>query len=247
MYKVTKGVSTIYRWFYGPVIINNDSRDEIYQKLGELLLGLKGKVIGSIHPLDMQESVLDQMSFRKQQWGTFLIDLREDKEKLWSMVDRKSARAMVNKAKEKGVTVNVVTEKDLKEFYDLFIESRTMSNVPLNFYYEDIYEWYILKEAGVIGLLARKDGIPLAASFISTFNNYILESAVCRSRYDAQKQLYGSDLIKWYIIEWGHEHKCDYYDLAGVNPTPSDSKEKGIYGYKSKWGGKFMQYTIYQR
>ena len=43
------------------------------------------------------------------------------------------------------------------------------------------------------------------------------------------------------------EKKYLTFDFAGVNPFPKTKKEKGIYYYASKWGGKLYDYTVYTK
>ena len=39
----------------------------------------------------------------------------------------------------------------------------------------------------------------------------------------------------------------NYYNLAGFNPYPESEKEKGIFNYKKKWGGKKTDYWIIRK
>ncbi len=244
--KVGKGVLPEYRWVYGPVILQRDYRDDIYQKLGELLLQMKGRINGSVHPLDSKPSALDNMGFHRENWGTFLIDLKFSKEKLWSLLDKKSARKNVERSKERGVTVREITDNDLGVYFKLQSEIRSMLNLQ-EYQYEDVTEaWKLLKHVGFTGFLAYQDDRPLSGLLVSTFNGYLNEWGVGRSKYDVDNNLYSQDLIKWNIIEWGHKNGYRYYDLTGVNPKPTDEKEGGIFRYKQKWGGKLVYYTIYK-
>ena len=94
--------------------------------------------------------------------------------------------------------------------------------------------------------LAYYEGKPVGGLGVSSFNNFINEWGVGRSEIDFSKKLYAQDLIKWKIIEWGKENKLNYFDLSGVNPIPSNSKEEGIFRYKKKWGGKQVDLLIIQ-
>ncbi len=244
--KVGKGVLPEYKWVYGPVILQKDYRDAVYQKLGETILQMKGRINGSVHPLDSEPNALDNMGFKKQNWGTFLIDLSLDEEKLWSLIDKRSARKNVERSKGRGVTVREINDNDLAVYFKLQSEIRSMLNL-YKYQYEDVTEaWNFLKRVGFTGFLAYQDDRPLSGLLVSTFNGYLNEWGVGRSKYDADHKLYSQDLIKWHIIAWGHDNGCKYYDLTGVNPKPTDEKELGIFRYKQKWGGKLVYYTIYK-
>ncbi len=243
--KVARDVLPEYRWVYGPVILDKNYRDDIYQKSGQLLLQTKCRVNASIHPLDNKPNALDNMGFQRQNWGTFLIDLKLDKEKLWLSLDKKSARKNVERSRERGVTVREMTYNDLDVYFKLQSEIRSMLNLQ-EYQYEDITEaWKLLTNIGFTGFLAYQDDRPLSGLLVSTFNGYLNEWGVGRSKYDAENNLYSQDLIKWNIIEWGHDNGYKYYDLTGANPKPADEKELGIFRYKQKWGGKLVYYTIY--
>jgi hypothetical protein len=236
-----------YRWTYGPVILQDDYHIEVYRALGSLLSGFEGRINGSTHPLDAHNEELEISGCKKEKWGTFLVDLTLDKQELWQLLEKKAARKNIERAKERGVTVKAMEDSDIPAYYDLLKETREMLDVG-SYNYDDIHDlWHILKDVGFTGFIAYQDGKPLSALLISTFNKYINEWGVARSLYDAENHLYSQDMIKWAIIEWGHDNRCSYYDLTGVNPSPTDEKEKGIFRYKQKWGGRLAYYTMYKR
>jgi len=236
-----------YRWAYGPVILNDEYHNDAYRALGNFLSGLEGRINGTTHPLDSNNEELEIQGCKKEKWGTFLVDLTLDKQELWQLLDKKAARKNIERARERGVTVRAMQDGDLQAYYDLLKETREMLEVGA-YNYDDIYDlWHILKDAGFAGFMAYQDGRPLSGLLISTFNKYINEWGVARSLYDAENHLYSQDVIKWAIIEWGHDNDCSYYDLTGVNPNPTDEKEKGIFRYKQKWGGRLAHYTMHKR
>ncbi len=77
----------------------------------------------------------------------------------------------------------------------------------------------------------------------SSYNGYINEFGIARTKKDSEGKLYSQDLLKWHIIKWGKNNNLKYYDLTGVNPYPQNEKEKGIFRYKEKWGGKLITYN----
>ena len=89
-----------------------------------------------------------------------------------------------------------------------------------------------------------ENNIPIGAIRVSSFNGYINEYSIIRSERDTKEKLYSQDLLKWKIIEWGLENNFSYYDLSGINLNPNNIKEKGIFRYKQKWGGKLTKYNI---
>lgn len=245
--EIGKRIAAQYRWMYGPVIFDADLRNEVYEKLAELLSHLGKTFVGSIHPLDNEPNPFDRLGFKKELLGTFVIDLTKEKEKLWLMLDKKSARKNVERARERKVYVKIIEEDDFHVYFKLLNEHRTSLKVP-TFKFDYIYDlWSLLKNIGFTGFITYQGNVPLGGILISTFNKYLNEWAIARSIYDEQKYLYAQDLLKWYIIEWGHDEGFRYYDLTGVNPIPTDKKEIGIFRYKQKWGGTFYSYPIYKK
>ena len=79
---------------------------------------------------------------------------------------------------------------------------------------------------------------------ITTFNGYVNEFGIVRSKRDYSAKLYSQDLLKWKVIDWSISKNFRYYDLTGVSPNSTNEKELGIYRYKKKWGGELMKYNL---
>ena len=231
----------ILRWMYGPVVFNDEFRNDILTELREYLLSKKSKVIGSEHPLSNLELASLGSPFKLQKWSTFLIDLSEDTSSLWAKLDKHSARKNVERSKKRGVIVKEMNDKDLKNYHTLL--KQTKSKVDWDIEYESVSSiWKSLKPVGFSGFMATLNDIPIGGLLVSSFNNYINEWGVARSELDTSSKLYSQDLLKWKIIEWGISHNFKYYDLTGVNPNSTTEKEAGIFRYKKKWGGKLVEY-----
>lgn len=232
----------IYRWIYGPILIENELGNDIHKEFLRFLIKKKGMVLGSCHPLDNSLKNFNNLSLKMSSWGTFLIDLTQGKESLWSQL-RADAKRRVNYAKKNNIKVKKMREGDLQKYHELLKE--TKSKVGWDIKLEEVSAlWKNLKPVGFSGFIATLDEIPLGGTLVSSFNNYINEWGVARSKEEAIKKANSGDLIRWEIIEWGISNKAQYYDLTGVNPHPENPKEKGIFENKSKWGGKLVEYLI---
>jgi len=97
-----------------------------------------------------------------------------------------------------------------------------------------------------MGFLAKLDNKPVSGISFTSFNGYIIEAGIARSKDDLENNLYSMDLLKWNIIEWGIQNNMKFYDLAGFNPNPISKKEIGIAQYKKKWGGKKYDFFYLQ-
>jgi len=236
----------VCRWIYGPVTFTPEIKNEINLALQKFVQEKNYLVIGSEHPLSKNCFSQMKKSFQITKWGTFLIDLSKDKSTLWQNLDKHSARKNIERSEKRGVFVKeIINEKDLYDYYELLKE--TKSKVSWNVKFEEIsLLWKSLQPVGFTGFLAKLDEIPVGGILVSYFNKHIFEWGVGRSELDYSKKLYSQDLLKWKIIEWGKENKCNYYDLSGVNPNAKTDKEFKIFRYKKKWGGELIQYQMYK-
>jgi len=246
--KFSKFLSKHYMWKSGPVIFNDDYKTEIIESFGNLLVSWKDGFSGSFHPLNHDMDFPEKFRFKRSKLATFIIDLRNDLREILKKTDKKSVQKNIERSQERGVTVTEIqSEKDLLVYYELQKQHRLKSNVS-PYLWKDVVEWYnVLRPIGDKGLLAWYGEIPVGGILFSTFNGYINESGIARSRLDAEKKLYAQDLLRWNIIEWGYRNNCRYYDLTGVKLENRSPKEEGIFRNKKKWGGKLHEYYIFQK
>jgi lipid II:glycine glycyltransferase (peptidoglycan interpeptide bridge formation enzyme) len=240
--KIYKKSNFIYRWIYGPTIFNSEYSNEIKEVLYTFLIKKKVKVSGTEHPLS--SGIFNSLSkpFQLRQWNTFLIDLSHGKTSILERMDKHSTIKNIQRSKNRGVIVKEISLKNLDEYHKILNETKMKVGLTSKLSNLQI-QWNKLGPIGFSGFIAYKDDIPVGGLSYSYFNNYINEWGVARSILDRSKNLYSQDLIKWKIIEWGIEKKCHYYDLTGVYLNSTDSKEKGIFQYKKKWGGKLISYN----
>lgn len=230
-------------WSYGPVIINEDYTNEIFLVFQDYLLKQSGIVNGKLHPFISNSSITLKNNFKLKEWGTYLIDLQDTKENLFSKIDKHSGRNNIKRSLKRGVKIEEINEQNISDYVKL--RNNNIATETNKVTEEGMIEWLeILKPIGYSGYLARLDDKPISALFFSFFNKLIIEGGLARSKIDFQQKLYSQDLIKWKIIEWGVDNKMKYFDLAGFNPYPKNPKEEGIKRYKAKWGGKSVIYGI---
>jgi len=228
----------IFNWYYGPVIFNYENIDEMCSTFGKFLVSKKYIVKGFEHPLSQKPFNHFTKPLSAQVWGTFLIDLSKDKNSLWDNLDKHSAKKNVERALKKDVFVKEITKQDLKYYQEVREETKPVSLDVLE------QRWDFLHDIGWTGFLAYHNDNPVGGIMISYFNGYLNEWGIARTKNDSLKKLYAQDLLKWKIIEWGNKNNHRFYDLTGVNPNSKDDKEKGIFQYKRKWGGKLLKYNI---
>ncbi len=235
------------RFTYGPIHSDNHAARATVQEAIRHARKTRARLSGSSSPFQSETALIfENAGLRSKPWATFLIDLTQPLETLWQNVD-KSARKLVNRTREDGVKVREAQdEPDLHRYLDAMNEGRRRNGVrPYEFRgTRAFFETFVKQGLGRI-LLAEKDGQTLATLGITHFNGYVNEWGAGQSDYALENKIYASDLIKWHIIEWGHENGMRYFDLTGVNPQPQTPKEQGIFRYKQKWGGQLVQYGEY--
>ncbi len=236
--KVIGSRDTIFRWRYGPIIFKSDLADDIWKSLYDFCSTKNCKVIGIEFPLLAKPL---KNPFVNKPWATFMIDLSESLDVIKERMHKHSAQKNIRRSENRGVTINEITKKDLPTIHNLIQKTKGESKTAS---IEDVkIMWDCLHNIGMHGFLAYYEDKPIGGIMASSFNGYINEFGIARTQKDSEDKLYSQDLLKWYIINWGTKNNLKYYDLTGVNPNPQNEKEKGIFRYKEKWGGKLVKYN----
>lgn len=235
-------------WNFGPVIFDCDFMSEISESLGSLLKSWNSPFRGILHPLDSNFIFPQKFNFQNEKCSTFIIDLKQDKEAIFKNTNKNSVQKNIKRSIQRGVKVTQFkSKKDLMIYYELQKKHREENKIQ-PYEKDDIFErFHNLSPLGNTGFIAWFDEIPISAISFSSFNGYINESGIARSKIDTAKKLYSQDLLRWKIIEWGKQHNCNFYDMSGINPENRNSKEEGIFRNKKKWGGKQYFYLSFTR
>ncbi len=245
----------------GPAIIGKGNIKDIVKKLLEWLetysrsnnirhikltpFKYNWKDIGNTSLKDIFQS----FGFETKKWATYLVDLKQDEDSLWMYIG-KSARKALKKVKEMDVVVKKV--KDYDEYLEKFIKSynkmekefgrtgpplwfvkKTKCLDVLNSYYHYYYAEYKGNIVGVIGMYA--------------YNGYATEITSSMSKLAYENKIYVQDLLHWEMFLDAKRLGCHTFDFAGVNPDPQTPKEKGIRQFKKKWGGKYLEFYIFEK
>jgi hypothetical protein len=237
------GTQEIYRWRYGPIIFNKNYVHEVYSEFQKFLLKQKFRIKGTEIPFNNTFNIKWNEPFISETWATFLIDLSKPKEIIWNNMEKHSVRKNIQRSQKRGVEVREMQSSDLPHYFKMLQETKQKTGSFVT--YEELTSlWKTLRSVGQTGFLAYKEKQPVGGLIISSFNGFINEWGVARSKFDFENKLYSQDYIKWKIIEWGIEKGCKFYDLSGVDPNPTSTKGQGILKYKMKFGGKLSPYDI---
>lgn len=246
--KMAKLMPKYFHWYFGPIIFDKSYQTSISETLGNLIVSWKREFEGTTHPLNPDFEFPTKFNFKKQKESTFVIDLKQDIQKILTNTDKHSVQKNIKRSQERGVFITEIKSKDdIMTYYELQKKYR-LQNKLQPYSRLDLEEgFFLLKRVGLKGFIAWYDKIPVGAISFSSFNGYICESGIARSGLDSEKNLYSQDLLRWKIIEWGVKNNCNYYDLAGIKPADRSPKEEGIFRNKKKWGGTQYNYGLFKK
>ena len=188
--------------------------------------------------------------FPCKQRGTYIIDLREDKDILFSRIQRRT-RNYIQKSSKKGVRVKIVTNiEDLDRWWDIYISTAKRKNFTYENY--DLARDVLLHENLSKLCLAEIDDEIASGCILHCGDNTVLQwicaTDIKFSKYKASGYLY------WKMIEWAKEQGFLYYDMGGALPLRYDDagncinngKDKGPSEFKKKFGGDYRDIYEYQ-
>ncbi len=178
-----------------------------------------------------------------RRWGTLQVDLTRSKENLLVAV-KSSARKAVRRAEREGIEVRRVASLDqLRSYYSFATRCARRYDKRMHGFEDFQSMWEHIRPNGWFEtFVAEHEGEMIAGLSVWGHGDSIGELGSFQSERSFADKLYGPDLIKWEILQWGHDQGLRQLDLGGVNPAP-EGKEVGIRQFKEKWGGVYYEYT----
>ena len=159
---------------------------------------------------------------------------------------KKDPRYYIRKSEKEGFDFVIANDiEGLERFQDLKIESKKRGGKKYvrnpEFYRK---HWEIMQNNGYEEwLLAKDDGKIKGTILTLLFNGNVIQHALANS---PEKELVGT-FLTWNTIKWAQKMKYRTFDFAGVDPSPKTEKEKGIYFYAAKFGGKKIDFFSYTK
>ena len=264
-YRVINGVSNLFFKKLvasgGPVIVSDKNAEQIVSSLLAYLDSFSKKHhIFSINlspfryePNYSKDSgilnIFEKFGYTKKIWGTYLVDLTQDEDKLWMSLEH-SARKSFKQVQEKGVLIKKINnyaefiEKYIipynrmeKEFGRDVISQRFAKKIKNVANHDKYYHYFY----------AEFNGNVEAVLGMYVYNRYATEIMSATSKYAYENKLYAQDYLHWKMFKYARDLGCHTFDLAGVNPNPANVKEEGIHRFKKKWGGRYIEYPIFEK
>lgn len=189
-------------------------------------------------------NILKTMKYNTVHKATVFIDLSLTRETLWNSM-KKGSRYDVTKAKNDGIRVSISEDpKDLSNYYSAYKQA-CFGNKIMPYPKEMLL--YTLKNGGRF-FVALHNNKPLAGALAMEFNGIVDQRFLWNSKYAVEKKLFAMHLLTWSMIEYYKNRGCRFLDLAGINPSDNKaSKEEGIFRFKTRWGGKIVNYSEFNQ
>lgn len=191
--------------------------------------------------------IFKENKFKHSKWGTYIIDLEKDVEKIFSNFS-KNLRNKIRNSESKGLQIHQIKLDNLwNDYYLPYKLSEEEFNREMNISLEDTKKMkkYAKKNSLVHMTVLDEDKIFLASKAGHIFRNHFVQMRSTISKKAMKRKVAAQDLVTWELIKYSKSLGCNYYNLAGVNPNPTEKKEIGIKEFKSKFGGKYIEYDRY--
>jgi hypothetical protein len=172
---------------------------------------------------------------------TWLIDLRQGIEKVWSEMETR-ARTAVRKAEKQGVAVRLAKGiEDLGTYYELHSETYQRSNFRPHpkVYFEAIWNNFVEKGLAHI-LFAVWQGQVVAAENFGFYKNAAIYWTGAASQVGLS--LAANSLLQWKAMQWMVENNFGWYETGEAYPNLLEGKLKGLSNFKKSFGGKLYPY-----
>lgn len=249
--------SFIY-WFYGPIIfdetITEEIMDSILIEVDKMAIKHNVSMIrGNITPhiINQLKPIFYQKGYSHIDWSTYVITLSQKENTLYDSLNKKT-RYDIRKAEHMDLEFSVANNRnDLDEYMELKYTVQEKNGSKSGKYDTDILKkfndahWKILQEKNLEKLFLVKHKKELLGGIrCFTFNGNLYQQNVTNSD---KKDFIGGTFLTWNSIKWAINNNKSSFDMGGVNPKPISNKEKQIDFYKSKWGGKKLNYCMYTK
>lgn len=248
-------------WIDGPVFFTDDD-SEIISAINLMLDTLNHKArdlnvnriqsYGFAHSSHLAKDdniarIFKQYNYQIKTWATYLVDLTGDEDMLFKELDH-AARKNIKKSNRIDVSIYKVTSfEDLELFYKSYKSFEESNNRAVNPFsvakvmweedHDQYYHYYLVK---------LPDNSVVATLGMYTLNGVATEIASSLSPLAYELKIPAQDILHWHLLLEAKRMGCHTFDLAGISPKPTNSKEEGIRRFKSKWGGKYVEYYYYE-
>jgi lipid II:glycine glycyltransferase (peptidoglycan interpeptide bridge formation enzyme) len=182
-------------------------------------------------------------------WMTAIVDVqRSDSELLKGF--RQAARKGIRRCAEEKISVRPCADENeyVQDFSRPLFETRRALGFDIPAGRENVQWWQLDPDRHYRYFVARAaDGTVLGTLGTYRWNGLVTEIMSERTMTARQLKLPVQDILHWEAFRVHRDLGDTWFDLAGFNPNPADSKEEGISSFKRKWCGREVAVPTYQR
>lgn len=244
---------SVFNWFYGPIIHNNEKQDEILATILNAIRKTSKKekitMVRGISPpisCNFSNQEFQNSNYGIESWSTYITHLDLNSDELYDSLNKK-IRYDIRKSEQNQLQLKIVKNRDeMDDYYKIKLEEKKKYGInikPNPLFYDAHWEFMFKRGYEKLFLVKYQDEV-IGGLFGVIFNNYFLQHGVGNSE---KTQLLGGTFLTWNALKWAIENKLRYFDFGGANPSPSSKKESKIDFYKSKWGGRQYPYSLYTK
>jgi lipid II:glycine glycyltransferase (peptidoglycan interpeptide bridge formation enzyme) len=257
---LAKRLMSIISWHYGPVVLDKGNLLEIIniflkevdslakKENAYLIKNVTFPIYNRSIDFEMIKICFEENGFTTKKWATFLVDLKQPIDTIWKNLKGGATRTPIRKSLRHGICVRIAKEEDLADYLKILREFRNRAKLGLPPVYPNREMWDIFTENNNLKIfLAEKEQNLLAAVPILIYNGMAIQFALARSDFCYNHRIDANDLLQWKVIKFCNGKGYKVYDLVGVSPNPKSDAEKGIYFFKSKWGGEYVEYYMHSK
>lgn len=167
---------------------------------------------------------------------SWVVDLRDDEEQLWSGLKARSRRA-IRKAEKAGIEVRLGGDsRDLDTYFRLHVENydRTGAASHPRAYFETIWERFVATGHSAV-FFAELDGEVIAARNFSVYKG----AALYWTGASAERALEvgANHLLQWRAMLWMREQGIEWSETGEAFPGAA-GKDRGLTYFKEGFGGE---------
>ena len=256
-YWLGRGLGGHLSWHGGPVFVDLEDWFSSFRTLLEGVKSLAGQWgVGCLGPGYLSPAIpmgggtqirdwLLANGFAVRPWATLLVDLRGGEAAVWEQLDR-SAKKAIRKAERSGIEVRrAQTLEELETcFYQPYLSAERAwgrAAQPWRMF-EALFKKDVQQRYGFFW--AEQMGQVVGTLGGYSFGGMVTEIGSAMTAKAYARKLPAQDLLHWEILRWAVGQGCHTFNLAGINPAPTNPKEAGIRQFKEKWGGRYTDYDM---
>lgn len=188
-------------------------------------------------------NIFNGLGYEYEERLNFLINLNRVEEEIWRAI-HKSRRKGINRAKNKGVTVEKMEDKkDIPVFYDIVAKTYKRVGVPLADYsfFEAMFEILVPKKMADF-YLAKYNNKSVGARVVLKYRGSVYDWYA--GSLPTNDPLYVDEAMVWHILKEGANNGYAIFDFGGAGKP---NEEYGVREFKRRFGGDLVNYGRYKK